>query len=164
MDGTTKTTDAGSVTIRLANRFDIAGIEVLMRGSYKHAQAELPPYDPGHCWRQLLYFMEEDQDAGRVFVADVGGEVVGILALVKEAWPWNPRIHHITNLHFFVHPKHRDTGAAVALIDRAREIAKGAGMRLWLKFMFGTDPELLDRWVAQQGFSRMGSNFLWEPK
>lgn len=152
------------ITVRPANHHDIYALTVEMeRLAPKDVDWNVPPPDYAHVLGYTLVLARQN----RVGVASLpNGQAIGIIAIDIFNWPWNPSAHYCENVHFWVHPDHRKSGAAIQLATWYKEYAQSIGLpaRFTVTFDNPADGEFKERFIRMQGFKKIGGNFIFEPK
>ncbi len=95
---------------------------------------------------------------GVVLVAELDGIVLGTLALSRTTFMWSA-VPFFADVFFFVWSDYRKTGAADALVSKAKEIARFHGDSLMLGMIHGEHVEAKSRWYRMNGLLRVGGNF-----
>jgi predicted N-acetyltransferase YhbS len=139
---------------RYADTFAIetAAIEAIRETPVKDIEFERP-----YVYQWIMELIRQ----GTVIVADKEGEIVGVIALDYQTWPWHREHRFLTNPVLYVHPNHRYGGVALALVKHAKGIASAAGVDLVLDVSWGDDELKKQRFLEMRGGVRIGGKYLF---
>ena len=113
-----------TITIRQASRSDLADLLDLMREFYAEAGYPLRPERARAAFLPLL----DPGELGQVWLADLEGQVGGHLVLTFcYSMEYGGRSAFVDDL--FVRPALRNRGLGRALVQRARAVCEGLGVR-----------------------------------
>lgn len=98
------------------------------------------------------------------WLAEVNGDIVGVVFLVEKTEPHNGDAVFLETAHFWVIERHRKSAnLGSALLQIAKQFADKRGQPLKIATNMGKHPKVVDRYMAQQGFSYLGGTFWRDP-
>lgn len=142
--------------VREAMFADLDAIAETLMQAHAEASYALPEPELPYALKYILDLMAQ----GLVWVADVEGKVSGVLMIDAVTWPWNSKIKHAENVHFWVEPAHRSGGVAQKLLARAEKKCRAANIVFMPRLTYGSsEAESIDRFMRINGFEYIGGNF-----
>lgn len=156
--------DAGSVKvtvqIRRATPYDFVNIMRMSERMWEVGETlvEYPKPD----MLKVAQLLVNCKANGEILVADCSRQIVGVLALQCDTWPWSDdRI--IVNRLFHVLPNFRSRGTAEALLQAAQTFADASNLKLMISFSGGRKAEVKDRMMQMRGWVYLGGVFCRPP-
>lgn len=95
----------------------------------------------------------------RVYLALLGGRIVGCLALRHEEWWWTGR-PFVTDMVFFLAREARATTLARRLLEAGERYAESLGWPLLIGVLSGEDLHRKDVWFRRRGYRALGGLYL----
>lgn len=108
----------------------------------------------GYCTDSCLKTLELCHSHGLFVVAEIDGVVEGFCIGAKSPMMMNNSVTVGSELVWWVEPKHRSSGAGLALLKGIESAAKGAGVDVWAMVLLDSvDPEKVDKIYRKMGYS-----------
>ena len=103
------------IKVRPATRYDVSDCVDLML-EYRKASPIVELQDSNDQDHVANIFNHIIAGMGRIFIAERDYDTIGMLVAVRQSSIWNPEVHHISELAYWVMPEHRGSRAGYLLI------------------------------------------------
>ena len=143
---------------RIATLADIDALIAL--GAVMHAES--PRFSrygfmPERLRESLQWVIEGN---GRIWIAEQGGEVLGVfVAVVHKHYACD--LLHVSDLALYVYPQHRGGTTAIRMIRQFLAWAKEIGAEPTISLNTGIEPERTGQLMQALGAKQSGTNWTW---
>jgi GNAT superfamily N-acetyltransferase len=141
--------------VRKAVASDISALYMMLVEMHKNTNVKVAPIDD----YKLLNKINEVIHKGLVLVSCKNNEIVGSIAGMPTSdwWSLEPTL---SDLWFYVSPKHRKSRSAFMLIKSFIKIGKDANLKLRLGHIYSGDMERKDKFYEKLGLVKAGSTYV----
>lgn len=157
MVGPSNLQDNRVYNIRVATEEDIDTIMAMGEKFYNTTEiAGQIPFDEDSGAVQVFTMLE----CGFILLAEKGEEVVGMLGMILQDFPFNRAYKVCTEQMFWIEEEHRGTLLASTLMKHAEAIAVYENVSTIVMAALETSPESIEKFYSHMGYRRSDRTFI----
>lgn len=135
------------IKVRTAGARDASNITRLLFDWFNETDLGWPEPDDV----DMLTWVTEVMNDGRVIVAERSGRLIGVVGVKPRRFSWNRSRWYFGDTFFFVTPAYRRGGVANALMKAVQAHAASYNVPLVMGVITGRNTDVLERWYRIQG-------------
>ena len=145
--------------VRRATAFDFSAICRLIAAWHDETPISYPAWEENASIQWIAGVLTK----GVAFVSidESSGKIIGSVGFSGQHYPWNETVWVLECEWFYVNPEFRSGGAAVKLVEMAKDFADDNDSPLILSIIQGLDAELKDRFISTCGLDYVGGTFVY---
>lgn len=152
MGGVRGTVEKQTYKIREAHPMDFSKVLPMAKAFYESTvMAETMPFDLESILEHYINMLEN----GVVLVAEVDGELVGMVGSLFHQFPLNRQYKVSSEQMWWVDPDYRGLAIAKDLVMALEATAKAQGCSKNLMSLLSTSPPLVANWYEQAGYAKV---------